>query len=247
MLYEFTAFSASMVERKEAAKPSAPLFRVAVRRFLGVGLALLVLIAVLSLTQENFLRYSNIMNVLRTNSVLFVVAVGLTFVIVGQGLDLSIASLVALGGVFLASMLANGVPVELALVFTVLACAGLGALINGGLIAHGGFNFFVVTLATLQLFRGAALVMSSGKAVSTASYDLVQFLGDGRVGAIPVPVAIACLVGIVGYAVMRWTVSARAVYAVGGNETAAGSRASTFAASVSPFTRFRRSAPASAR
>ena len=212
--------SASVAERKTTANSPVRL-GAAVRRFLGVGLALLVLIAVLSITQENFLRYSNIMNVLRTNSVLFVVAVGLTFVIVSQGLDLSIGSLVALGGVFLASMLAKGVPVELALIFTVLGCASLGALVNGGLIAYGGFNFFVVTLATLQLFRGAALVISSGKAVSTASYDLVQFLGDGRVGAIPVPVAIACLVGIVGYAVMRWTRFGRAVYAVGGNETAA--------------------------
>ncbi len=189
--------SASVAERKTTANsPARRYVGAAVRRFLGVGLALLVLIAVLSLTQENFLRYSNIMNVLRTNSVLFVVAVGLTFVIVSQGLDLSIGSLVALGGVFLASMLAEGVPVELALIFTVLGCAGLGALVNGGLIAYGGFNFFIVTLATLQLFRGAALVISSGKAVSTASYDLVQFLGDGRVGAIPVPVVIACLVGV---------------------------------------------------
>ena len=192
-----------------------------VRQFLGIGLALVLLIIVLSVTQENFLRYSNVMNILRTNSVLFVAAVGLTFVIVGQGLDLSIGSLVALGGVFLASMLAKGVPVELSVIFTILACAALGAMINGGLIAYGGFNFFIVTLAMMQLFRGAALVLSRGVATSTASFDLVQFLGDGRVGAIPVPVAIAVLVGVIGYVVMRWTRFGRAVYAVGGNETAA--------------------------
>ncbi len=145
------------------------------------------------------------MNILRTNSVLFVAGVGLTFVIVGQGLDLSIGSLVALGGVFLASMLAKGVPVELAIILTIICCGALGAIINGGLIAYGGFNFFVVTLATLQLFRGAALVLSSGRAMSTANFDLVQFLGDGRVGPVPVPVAIAVLVGIIGYVVMRWT------------------------------------------
>jgi ribose transport system permease protein len=194
---------------------------VAVRRFLGVGLALLVLFVLLSVTQENFLRYSNLMNILRTNSVLFVAGVGLTFVIVGQGLDLSIGSLVALGGVFLASMLAEGVPVELAIILTIICCGALGAIINGGLIAYGGFNFFVVTLATLQLFRGAALVLSSGRAMSTANFDLVQFLGDGRVGPVPVPVAIAVLVGIIGYVVMRWTRFGRAVYAVGGNEVAA--------------------------
>ena len=121
------------------------------------------------MTQENFFRYSNIMNILRTNAVLFVAAVGLTFVIVGQGLDLSIGSLIALGGVFLASMLAHGIPVELAVIFTIAACTALGAIVNGGLIAYGGFNFFVVTLAMMQLFRGAALVLSSGEATSTAS------------------------------------------------------------------------------
>lgn len=214
--------SASMLEREPVGFGSQSLrLGSAVRRFLGVGLALLLLIALLSVTQENFFRYSNIMNILRTNAVLFVAAVGLTFVIVGQGLDLSIGSLIALGGVFLASMLAHGIPVELAVIFTIAACTALGAIVNGGLIAYGGFNFFVVTLAMMQLFRGAALVLSSGKAASTASYDLVQFLGDGRVGAVPVPVVIAALVGVVGYVVMRWTRFGRAVYAVGGNETAA--------------------------
>jgi ribose transport system permease protein len=213
--------STSMVEPNAINIQSGARFGITVRRFLGVGLALVVLFVVLSITQENFLRYSNLMNILRTNSVLFVAGVGLTFVIVGQGLDLSIGSLVALGGVFLASMLAKGVPVEFAIIFTILGCAVLGAIINGGLIAYGGFNFFVVTLAMLQLFRGAALVLSSGKAMSTANFDLVQFLGDGRVGAVPVPVAIAVLVGVVGYVVMRWTRFGRAVYAVGGNEVAA--------------------------
>jgi ribose transport system permease protein len=213
--------STSMVEPNAINIQSGARLGVTIRRFLGVGLALLVLFVVLSLTQENFLRYSNLMNILRTNAVLFVAGVGLTFVIVGQGLDLSIGSLVALGGVFLASMLAKGVPVELAIILTILGCGFLGAVINGGLIAYGGFNFFVVTLAMLQLFRGAALVLSSGKAMSTANFDLVQFLGDGRVGPVPVPVAIAALVGIVGYVVMRWTRFGRAVYAVGGNEVAA--------------------------
>jgi ribose transport system permease protein len=191
------------------------------RRYLGVGAALVVLVILLAVTQENFLTYGNVMNVLRTNAVLFVVSTGLTFVIVSQGLDLSVGSLTALGGVFLALMLTSGVPVPLAILATIVVCTLLGALLNGGLIAYGGFNFFVVTLAMLQLFRGAALVISNGAPKSTISYELVQILGDGSLNGFPIPVLIALVVGGAGYVVMRWTRFGRSVYAVGGNETAA--------------------------
>lgn len=208
-------------EGGQAASGSGVRVGTVLRRYLGVGAALVVLIVVLSLTQDNFLRYSNIMNILRTNAVLFVVAVGLTFVIVSQGLDLSVGSMVALGGVFLASMLEAGVPAWPAMLLTVLACTFLGALINGGLIAYGGLNFFVVTLGMLQLLRGAALVLSNGVTKSTIAHEPVQWLGDGFVAGFPMPVLIAILVGIVGYVVMRWTRFGRSVYAVGGNEVAA--------------------------
>jgi ribose transport system permease protein len=191
------------------------------RRYLGVGAALVVLIVGLSLTQDNFLRYSNVMNILRTNAVLFVVAVGLTYVIISQGLDLSVGSMVALGGVFLAGMLAAGVPSPLAVLLTIIACAAIGGVVNGGLIAYGGFNFFVVTLGMLELLRGAALVVSDGTPRSTIAYPLVQLIGDGRVAGMPVPVLIAVFIGIVGYVVLRWTRFGRSVYAVGGNDVAA--------------------------
>lgn len=190
-------------------------------RYLGVGAALLILVTFLALTQENFFTYANAMNILRTNSVLFVVAVGLTFVIISGGLDLSVGSMTALGGVFLASMLSSGIPALLAVVLTILACTVLGAVINGGLIAYGGFNFFVVTLAMLELFRGAALVLSNGIPASTIAHPLIQILGDGSVNGFPIPVLIAILVGIIGFIVLRWTRFGRSIYAVGGNATAA--------------------------
>lgn len=191
------------------------------RRYLGVGAALVVLIVVLAVTQENFLTYSNIMNILRTNAVLFVVSVGLTFVIISAGLDLSVGSMVALGGVFLASMLSTGIPAPLAVLLTILACTAIGAVVNGGLIAYGGFNFFVVTLAMLELLRGAALVLSNGIPVSTIQHPLIQVLGDGSLNGFPIPVLIAVVVGVVGYVVLRWTRFGRSVYAVGGNAVAA--------------------------
>lgn len=201
----------------KAARPVTAMLR----RYVGVGAALVLLILVLALTQENFLRYANIMNILRTNSVLFVVAVGLTFVIVSQGLDLSIGSMVALGGVFVASLLAYGVAPVPAVLLTIFGCTAIGALINGGLIAYGGFNFFVVTLAMLQLLRGAALVISNGIPVSTINHPLIQIIGDGNIAGFPVPVLIAIMVGLVGYFVMGWTRFGRSIYAVGSNDVAA--------------------------
>ncbi len=190
-------------------------------RYLGVGAALVILVIVMAVTQENFFTYANAMNILRTNSVLFVVAVGLTFVIISGGLDLSVGSMTALGGVFLASMLASGIPALLAVLLTIAACTALGAVINGGLIAYGGFNFFVVTLAMLELFRGAALVLSNGIPTSTIAHPLIQILGDGSINGFPIPVLIAVAAGIVGFVVLRWTRFGRSVYAVGGNATAA--------------------------
>jgi ribose transport system permease protein len=201
--------------------PARPGLAAIARRYLGVGTALVILVVFLSVTQENFLTYANIMNILRTNAVLFVVAVGLTFVIVSQGLDLSVGSMVALGGVLLAVMANSGIPVGLAILFTVLACGVLGALLNGGLIAYGGFNFFVVTLGMLSLFRGAALVISGGIPESTIQFESIQIIGDGYLNGFPIPVLIAVLVGVLGYVVMRWTRFGRSVYAVGGNDTAA--------------------------
>ncbi|WP_158585653.1 ABC transporter permease [Pseudooceanicola sediminis] len=196
-------------------------FPTLLRRYAGVGAALVALIVFLSLTQENFLKYNNIMNILRTNSVMFVAAVGLTFVIISQGLDLSVGSMTALGGVFLAELLTSGVGAWPAIFLTIAACTILGAVVNGGLIAYGGFNFFVVTLAMMQLLRGAALVISNGVPASTFMWDPVQWVGDGVVLGLPVPVVLAVLIGLLGYAVMRWTRFGRSVYAVGGNETAA--------------------------
>ncbi|MBT0957214.1 ABC transporter permease [Alphaproteobacteria bacterium KMM 3653] len=211
-----------MTDTSLPATPTGPRLAERLRRHIGVGAALVILIAYLSLTQDNFLRYSNIMNILRTNSVLFVVSTGLTFVIVSRGLDLSVGSMTALGGVLLAALLNAGIPAWPAIGLTVMLCTLLGGLINGGLIAYGGFNFFVVTLAMLQLLRGAALVMSNGIPESTFGWPAVQWIGDGQIAGFPVPVLIAILTGLIGYAVMRWTKFGRSVYAVGGNETAAG-------------------------
>lgn len=190
-------------------------------RYLGVGAALIVLVVLLAVTQENFFTYGNIMNILRTNAVLFVVATGLTFVIISGGLDLSVGSMTALGGVFLASLLTTGIDPLLAILLTIIACTLLGTVFNGVLIAYGGFNFFVVTLAMLELFRGAALVLSNGIPVSTMQYPLVQILGDGYLNGFPIPVLIAIVIGLVAFVVLRWTRFGRSVYAVGGNATAA--------------------------
>lgn len=191
------------------------------RQYLGVGSTFLLVVLFFSITQPVFFTWENILNVLRSNSVLLLAALGMTFVILGGGFDLSIGSLAALAGVALAIQLQAGIPVGIAVISTLAGCFLLGFALNGLLIGRLGFNFFVVTLATLSILRGAALLLSNGLSASTFEWPLVQFLGDGNLAGVPVPAVITLVFYVLAYVVLRNTQFGRMVYAVGGNAEAA--------------------------
>lgn len=192
-----------------------------VRRNMGVGSTLLLVIAFFALTQPTFFTAQNLINLLRSNTVLLLASLGMTIVILGGMFDLSIESLAALAGVLLAMQLRGGMPPALAILLTVVACGVLGYCVNGLLIGRLKFNFFVVTLGTMTIFRGAALILSNGQSVSTYNWPLVQSVGDGDIGILPVPVLIAIACYVVAYAGLRRLKLGRVVYAVGGNPEAA--------------------------
>lgn len=191
------------------------------RQNLGVSTTFLLVVVFFSVTQPVFFTWENVLNVLRSNSVLLLAALGMTFVILGGGFDLSIGSLAALAGVALAMQLQAGVPVGIAVFSTLAGCFVLGFAMNGLLIGRLGFNFFVVTLATLSILRGAALLLSNGLSASTFEWPLVQFLGDGSLAGVPVPAVITLVFYLLAYVVLRNTRFGRMVYAVGGNAEAA--------------------------
>ncbi|TXC99894.1 ABC transporter permease [Streptomyces sp. ISID311] len=196
------------------------------RRMRGAGgamAALLVMLVYLSLTQEFYLTKANILNVLAGNSALIIVAVGLTFIILSAGFDLSLGAIFAAAGFVAWRAIVYGLPPLAAVILGALAGAVLGGAVNGILIGAVRLNFFVVTLGTATLFGGFLNVISNGKTntVPTPDGGLIAFIGNGDVLSVPFPIVLALTVLLIAAYILRFTSFGRAVYAVGGNPEAA--------------------------
>ncbi len=189
-------------------------------RYGAVLVMLLALFAFMSITQDRFLTQANIENLLTGVSILWVVALGMTLVVVTGGIDLSVGAVVALVGIFLAKVLDLGAPDVLAVVLAV----GFGALVGGGLngilIGRLGLSFFVVTLGTMIALTGVVNLWSDTKTFYIDS-TLVQNIGVGSIAGVAVPIWIMGAVLLVLVYVQRFTYFGRDIYAVGGNQQAA--------------------------
>jgi ribose transport system permease protein len=189
----------------------------------GVAIVLVLMVVGLSASQELFLSYLNLKNIARGLAIPLLLAIGATLLLTTGMIDLSIGSMLALCTMVTAGCFALHLPAWVAVVATVLA-GGLLGCVNGVLIAKAGLSFFVVTLGTMAVYRSAAQLPTSGLSVQLSDrpgFSLLAWLGDGEVGPISVPVAVAALALVGAFFVMRWTNFGRQVYAVGGNENAA--------------------------
>jgi ribose transport system permease protein len=189
----------------------------AARRF-GTVIGLLVLCAVLWILTPHFMTVSNLLNVVEQTSINAIVAVGMTFVILSAGIDLSVGSIVALAGVVLGTALQGGDSLVVALLLSIAAGIACG-LTNGALISWGGLPPFIVTLGTMSIARGAALLFTEGRPVSGFAPSF-RVLATGRIGFVPAPVIAMALVYLVAHFVLTRTTFGRYVYAIGGNEEA---------------------------
>jgi inositol transport system permease protein len=188
-------------------------------RQFGLVIALVVLCLVLAAVQPGFLTVPNLINVVRQISINGILAVGVTFVLLTGGVDLSLGSLVALTGVAAACFAhPDQYPVILPVLIGVLVGAACGAA-NGVVVTKGKVAPFIVTLGMMTVARGLALVISAGKPVSNLSREFTALAGN--VGGVPIPVLILALISVVAYVFLKNFRLGRYVYAVGGNETAA--------------------------
>jgi ribose/xylose/arabinose/galactoside ABC-type transport system permease subunit len=187
-------------------------------RQVGTFLGLIALCLLLWALTPYFLTVSNLLNVLEQTSINAVIAVGMTFVIISGGIDLSVGSLVALAGVVLASGLRAGVPLPLALVAGLAVGTGCG-LLNGALITLGRLPPFIATLGMMSMVRGAALVYTEGRPISGFAAGF-RALATSRPLMVPAPVLVAAAVYLVSHFVLTRTKFGRYVYAIGGNEEA---------------------------
>lgn len=187
----------------------------------GIGLALVLLIVLASVLSPYFLQPGNLLNVARQVSIIGIIAVGMTFVILTGGIDLSVGSILGLVAVVAAQQLQNGVAPLLVVVLALVLGTALGA-INGLGITLGGVPPFIMTLGMLVMARGAALTYADGQPVSLGdAKETFSWLGRGAIGGIPVPVFIFAIVAIAGMAVLRFTTVGRYIYAIGSNREAA--------------------------
>jgi ribose transport system permease protein len=189
----------------------------AARQF-GTIIGLLVLSIVLWALTPHFLTVQNLLNIAQQTSINAIVAVGMTYVILSGGIDLSVGSIVALSGVTLGAVLQDGQAAPVA----ILAAIGVGVacgLVNGALVSWGGLPPFIVTLGMMSVARGAALLVTEGRPVS--GFDAgFRSLATGEVLWIPSPVLVTALVYVLAHLVLTQTTFGRYVYAIGGNEEA---------------------------
>lgn len=187
------------------------------RKF-GTLIGLLALSAVLWALTPHFLTVSNVLNIAQQTSINAVVAVGMTYVILSGGIDLSVGSIVAVAGVVLGTLLQEGQPMPVAVAGAIATGLIVGAA-NGVLIGWGGLPPFIVTLGMMSVARGAALVFTEGRPVSGFDEGF-RTLATGSLGIVPAPVVIMLLVYAAAHFVLTRTTFGRYVYAIGGNEEA---------------------------
>jgi ribose transport system permease protein len=191
------------------------------QRFMAVLLLLVALFIFFSLTQERFFTSGNIEALLTSAAILWVVSIGLTFVMIAGGFDLSLGAMLALTGVALGSLFNDlSLPIGPAILLTLTLGLVLGGAVNGFLIGRIGLSFLVVTLGTLILFQGALNLWSDTKTEQVISPLLDSLAFDALVG-VPVPVWIMAAVFLVALYVQRSTYFGRDIYAVGGSPDAA--------------------------
>ena len=185
-------------------------------------IALIGLMMVITFINPNFLTANNLLNLLLQVTANGFIAFGMTFVILTGGIDLSVGSILALSSALTAGLIAAGIPVPFAILLAV-CMGGIFGMLNGLLVAYGKLAPFIVTLASMTIFRGATLVFTNGNPLTQGLGDsfLFQFLGQGYVVGIPFPVILMFLVFIILYIVLHKTAFGKSVYALGGNEKAA--------------------------
>ncbi|MGQ9851218.1 MAG: ABC transporter permease [Aggregatilineaceae bacterium] len=206
----------------------------------GPLIALFLLAAYLASATPYFMTESNIVNVGRRTSVLIIFAIGQTFVILTGGIDLSVGATAALAASISAVTMTQQVnvlgikfgPVGFVEGVLIALVIGLGTgLLNGLLITRGRIPDFIATLGTLEVFRGAALLVTGGlpvpsyysnapKARNYLPKEVVS-IGSGDWLGIPIAAVIALSVTLLGWVILRYTAFGRSIFAVGGNREAA--------------------------
>ncbi len=182
-------------------------------------IGLLILCIVISLITPRFLSIGNIKNVLTQVSVNAVIAIGMSFVILTGGIDLSVGSILAVSAAAAGSIIKSTGNIYLAIIIA-LAIGCVIGLINGVLVSKGRIQAFIVTLATMTIFRGVTYVYTNGTPISGLGQSF-SGIGNKMILGLPIPVVIMAIVFGIAFYILSQTRYGRYVYALGGNEDSA--------------------------
>jgi ribose transport system permease protein len=180
----------------------------------------------LSFASKAFLTPQNVFNITRNFTFTAIIALGMTFVIITGGIDLSVGSVLCLCSMVLATTMHAGAPLYLGVSAALLTGLGVG-LFNGVLIAYLGFPSFVVTLGMLSAARSFAMIASNNQTVFQfgPDHDKLLYLGGGALNlglfSVSLPVVYTLVLAAIAGFTLRWTKFGRHVFAIGGNEHAA--------------------------
>ena len=209
------------------------------RRESGIFLILVGLVVLITICEPGFATWGNVYTVSRQIAYTAIIALGVLFVILTSGIDLSVGSIVGLCGVVCGWLMFQGLHPALAVCAGLVMGLLLGA-INGAIVSYIGVTPFIVTLATLGMARGVVFVATHGDSIRgipesfnrVALMDvpifwipsvivrLLPFIPRSQLVLVPMPVVVLAIIAVVAHIVLTYTAFGRRVYAVGGNEAA---------------------------
>jgi ribose transport system permease protein len=183
----------------------------------GVAIGCAALFVVFSVLNKNFYQPANLLDIMLQSSINAIIAVGMTLVVMTKGIDLSVGSVVGISSMVASSLLERNLLLGVGAGLLVGLVCGL---INGILIAKLKLPDFIVTLGTMSIFRGAALIYTNGQPIYSIS-DTFRSIFAGQLLGIPTPVLIALAIAAFAFLIVRFTSLGEHIVAVGGNEEAA--------------------------
>jgi ribose transport system permease protein len=185
-------------------------------RSYGILIAFILIIIAMAILSPVFLTVTNVLNIIRQSSIYGIMAIGMTFVILTAGIDLSVGSILAIAGAIAAGSIKAGMGLEL----TILIALGIGlgcGLLNGVLVTLGRITPFVVTLGMMSIARGLTLIYTKGYPIS-GFHTAFRFIGGGDLIAIPFPIIVFMITTVVAWIILTQMRLGRYTYAIGGNE-----------------------------
>lgn len=205
------------ISKRNADEKKSTIRRLLEIREFGVICALVLMIILLGIFADSFFSASNFLTILRTISTNGIIAVGMTFVVLTGGIDLSVGSVLALSGAFAAyTYNASGSSVMAAVIC--LICGLLFGLFNGVFIAFFNVPAFIQTLVTMTAARGIVYIFCDGTPINDVG-GFIGAIGRGKMGGvIPIPILLTVFVFFAGWFLLNMTTVGRYTYAIGGNE-----------------------------